>query len=183
MRSTRGQIGRLVQLDQRRHSQLDDRIVKLPERCVVQTFGDQQHGVGPGRAGFDHLIRVDDEILPQHGQIDRRADLPQVIEAALEIRLVGQHADARGPVLLVDPRDGHGIEVGADDALAGAGLLDFGDQPNGRTCRECGEESRAAAGHRPAAGATSASGLSLFALATSSRFVATILSRIVGMGR
>ena len=69
------QIGRLVQLDQRRHAQRDDRVVQPAEQVVVETFGDQQHGVGPGRAGFDHLVGVDNEIFAQQRQIDGRADL------------------------------------------------------------------------------------------------------------
>ena len=32
------------------------------------------------------------------GQIDRRADLAQIVQAALEVRMVGQHAEARRAV-------------------------------------------------------------------------------------
>ena len=113
-------------------------------------------------------------------QIDRRADLPQIIEAALEIRLVGQHADAGRAVLLVRSRDRDRIEIGADDAFAGAGFFDFGDQPNGRAGGERGEKvaRRRGIGQPPR---NVASGRSVFARAISSRFAATILSRIVGM--
>ena len=76
----------------------------------------KQHGIRPGHAGLDQLIRVENEILPQHRQADRRADLPQVFEPPLKIRLVGQHADARRAVRLVDLGDCHRIEIGANDA-------------------------------------------------------------------
>ena len=79
-----GQIGRLVQFDQRRHAQFENRVVQSLQQVVVETFGDQQHGVGPGRPGLDHLVRVDNKILPQHGQIDRRADLAQDTPSCLE---------------------------------------------------------------------------------------------------
>ena len=46
-----------------------------------------------------------DKILPQQRQINRRADLPQIIEATLKMRPVGQHADAGGAMLLIEEGD------------------------------------------------------------------------------
>ena len=31
-------------------------VVQRPQVAVVEAFGDQQHGVGAGRAGFEHLV-------------------------------------------------------------------------------------------------------------------------------
>ena len=47
---------------------------------------------------------------------------------SLEIRRVGQYAYARGAALLVDPRDGHRVEIGPDDLGRGTGLLHLGNQ-------------------------------------------------------
>ena len=51
-------------------------------------------------------------------------------EVALEVRRVGQHAEAAGAMLLVGPRDGDRVEVGPDDLGRGTGLLDLGDEPD-----------------------------------------------------
>ena len=64
----------------------------------------------------------------------------QVVEAALEIRPVGQHAEAGRPVPLVDLGDFDGLEVLAEDAARGAGLLHLGDQADGRAAGQCGEK-------------------------------------------
>ena len=66
-----GKIGRLVEFHQRRHAQRHDRLVQRAKLPVVEAFGDQQHGVGPGRPGLDHLVGIDDEILPQHAAVRR----------------------------------------------------------------------------------------------------------------
>ena len=78
------QILRLVQLHQRRHAQLARLVEQLPQIAVVEALGDQQHRVGPGRAGFDQLIRVENEILAQHGQPDGRPNLRQSTRAVPE---------------------------------------------------------------------------------------------------
>ena len=46
---------------------------------------------------------------------------------ALEVLLIRQHRQAGSPTLFIAARKRYGIEVGTDDALAGAGLLDLGD--------------------------------------------------------
>ena len=203
MRSTRARLAGSYNSTSGVMPRSTNRVVQPLQQIVVETFGDQQHGVGPGRPGLDHLVRVDDKILAQHGQIDRRADLAKILQAALEVRLVGQHADARRAVPLVDAGDLDRIEIGADHALARAGLLHFGDQPAGDCPNFCVSENgtvpwmprfsseridgpaetqpgnRAPAGRRPSVDAI-ASGVWALARAISSRFVATIWSRIVG---
>ena len=118
----------------------DDVVVQPAELCVVETLGDQQHGVGPGDSRLQDLVGIEDEILAQQRQIDGRADLAQIVETALEMRPVGQHADAGGPVLLVDLGDLDGVEVGAEDAPRGAGLLHFGDEADGAAAGQGGVE-------------------------------------------
>ena len=63
-----------------------------------------------------------------------------MLQAALKIRPVGKHADARRPVLLVDLRDLYGIEIGADNSRRRAGLFHLGDQADGRPLRQCAEK-------------------------------------------
>ena len=71
---------------------------------------------------------------------DGGADLFQVGQAALEERLVGQHADAGGAVVGVGAGDGDGIEVGADHAGRRRGALDLGDELDGAGDVEGGAE-------------------------------------------
>ncbi len=52
----------------------------------------------------------------------------QIFGRALEGRRIGQHRKAGGAAALIGARELLGIEIGADDALARARLLDLGDQ-------------------------------------------------------
>ncbi len=47
---------------------------------------------------------------------------------ALEILMIGQHGEARGAACRIGAGMGGRIEIGADQALGRAGLLDLGDQ-------------------------------------------------------
>src|SRR5581483_1720032 len=62
-----------------------------------------------------------------HRQPAGGARLPQVVVVALEELLVGQHRQACGAAVGVLAGDPGRVEVGADQALAGRGLLDLGD--------------------------------------------------------
>ena len=55
---------------------------------IVEAFGDEQHGVGAGRSRFEHLVAIEDKILPQHRQADRLANTSEIVEVSLKIVLV-----------------------------------------------------------------------------------------------
>jgi len=59
------QIGRLVQFDERGHPQVDRAIVQGAQLAIVETFGDQQDGIGAASTGFQQLIGIEDEVLAQ----------------------------------------------------------------------------------------------------------------------
>ena len=59
------QFGRVMDLDQRVQSGLGGMAEKVRQRRA-ERGDDQQHRIGPGGAGFDNLVRIDDEILAQH---------------------------------------------------------------------------------------------------------------------
>jgi len=63
---------------------------------IVEDPHDEQHGIGAGRPGRAKLHRVDDEVLAQQRQLDRRPDGAQVLEAPAEKLGLGQHRDGRG---------------------------------------------------------------------------------------
>ena len=71
--------------------------MQRPQSCVVQAFGDQQHGVGPGRRASRTWYGSMMKSLRSTGRSTAARTCAQVVEAALEIRLVGQHAEAAAP--------------------------------------------------------------------------------------
>ena len=94
---------------------------------IGQCSNDEQDAVGADGSGFKDLPGIDGEVLAQHRQGNGGACLAQEVVVALEVLLVRQHRQAGSTTLFIAARKRHGIEVGTDDTLAGAGLLDLGD--------------------------------------------------------
>ena len=80
-----------------------------------------------GRAGLDDLVGIDDEVFAQDRQFHRRFDRGEVVERALEVVLIRQAGDRGRAVGFVGLCNRNGVEVFADHAGRGAGLLDLGD--------------------------------------------------------
>ncbi len=81
-------------------------------------------------SGLPELIGADDEILAQQGDTDRVSDRSQVLKAAAEPALFGEHADdARAARLIVDGQPGR-IGDRRQRALRGACALHLGDDCN-----------------------------------------------------
>ena len=113
-----------------------------------QAGGNEQDAIGPHGTGFHHLVLIDHEVLAQHRQLAGRTGLLQVGDRALEEALVGQHTQAGRAVARVAVGDLGGAEVRAQDALAGAGLLDLGDHAGAAG----GDGAAQEASKKPAAG-------------------------------
>jgi len=79
------------------------------------------------RARLGNLVRIDDEILAQAGQRNRRRSQLQIAQAALEERLVGQHRERRRAAGKVAASQRRRIKIRANQPLRWRGLLDFGD--------------------------------------------------------
>ena len=56
----------VVHLDERGHPELAGLLVQVAQQRVVERGDDQQHQVGAGGAGLEHLVAGDDEVLAQH---------------------------------------------------------------------------------------------------------------------
>ena len=80
------------------------------------------------RTRLPHLVDIDDEILAQNGQGTGRASLSEESERTLEVELVGEHRQAGGAAGCIGAGMAGRIEIGADQALGRACLLDLGDQ-------------------------------------------------------
>src|SRR5690606_24221252 len=100
---------RIVDLDQRRHPQVVRQKVQLAQPAFVETLGDQQHAVGPGRSGFVDLIRIEQKILSQYGERYAATNGDEIVERTAEEPFVGEHTDAARAVLFVNAGDRTGI--------------------------------------------------------------------------
>ena len=107
-------------------------VVQTAQLVVVQRRDDQQHQVGAGGAGLDHLVAVDDEVLAQHGYVDRGPDRAQVVEAAAEPALLGQDAHRGGSARGVLPGQRGRVRDLGEVTLARAAPLDLGDHARPR---------------------------------------------------
>ena len=112
---------------------------EIAELVGGKNGGDQQDGIGAVSGGLENLRGVDGKVLAQDGQGYGGAGGFEMGEAALEERLVGEHAEGGGSAGLVGAGDAGGIEILHEDALTGRRLLDLGDD-GGRTGGERGAE-------------------------------------------
>src|SRR5712691_3368315 len=85
----------------------------------LENRNDQQHRVGARGARLPELILVDGEVLPEQRNVDRRAHSPQIVEAPLEILLIGEDRDRVGSVARVRGGHGHRVQAAGDHAARG----------------------------------------------------------------
>ena len=132
-------LGLVVHLDQHGQAELAGLVVQPAQGVVVERGDDEQRQVGAGGAGLDQLVAGDDEVLAQHRDVDGGADGAQVVEAAAEAALLGEHADRGGTAGGVLPRRGR----------PGRGCR------RGRPCWGCAASPRRSRSTRAPAGAAS----------------------------
>ena len=118
----------VVDLHQHVHAQIAGQRFQFPRRGVGQAGHDEQDAIGAHGAALEHLPRVEDEILAQHGQSDGGAGGAQMLGGALEERLIGQHRQAGGAAFRIGASQRGRVEIGPDQSAGGRGLLDFRDQ-------------------------------------------------------
>ena len=142
------ELGLVVDLDQHVHAESSAASSSVARVVVADRRHDDQDAVGAERARLVHLIGLVHEILAEHRQVDGRARGDEVLRRALEERRVGEHREAGRAARLVGAGERRRIEVGADQALRRARLLDLGDQrrPAG------GDASRSSALRKPRGG-------------------------------
>src|SRR5262245_26694101 len=104
-------LGRGVALDERGEPEPLRRREQLGESRRLQDRDDEEHGVGTGRARLPELVFVDREVLAQERHVDRRAHAAQILEAPLEVLLVGEDRDRVGAVRRVRSRQCDRVET------------------------------------------------------------------------
>src|SRR5437867_7082719 len=124
-----------VALDQRREAESLRGGEQLREPRGLEDRDDQEHRVGAGRARLPELVLVDREVLAQERHVERRAYATQIVEAPLEVVLVGEDRDRVGAVVRVRGGEGDRIEAAREDAARRRGLLHLGDQADRRRRR------------------------------------------------
>jgi hypothetical protein len=78
---------RIVHLDQHVHAEFDRGGFELLRHRIVERRHDQEDAIGADRAGFEHLIGIEHEILAQDRQVDRGPSRREILVLALEVRL------------------------------------------------------------------------------------------------
>ena len=96
--------------------------------CVVDARHDDEDAVGAPGARLEDLVGLEQEVLAQAGRPEASRACVRIFGPALERGRVGQHREAGGAALGIGAGEARRIEIGADQALRRARLLDLGDQ-------------------------------------------------------
>lgn len=108
------------------------------QRLLLQGGDDEEREVGSVRPGLPELVRGDDEVLAQDGDVDLGADGLQVRERAAEAALLGEDGDdGRAARLVVRGESGRVGDRG-ECALGRAGALDLADHLDA-VAAQCGD--------------------------------------------
>src|ERR1039457_6132370 len=124
-------------LDQGLHAPAVNFGDELAQVLVVQGRHDEQDGVRARGPRLGDLVRIDDEVLAQKGQLRNRARPAQIIQTAAEKRRIGQDRRSRGSGRLVDRQPPGDVGVALDEALRGRTPLEFRDARHTRGRAEC----------------------------------------------
>ncbi len=147
-------------------------VLELARLPVADRRHDDENAIGAPGPRFGDLVGLVEEILAQHRQRAGCARRDEMIGAALERGRVGEHRQAAGAARLVGARQRGRIELGADQPLRRARLLDLGDErigAAGEAALDRLRRSRAAARPPWPAPRSSPSGRARLAAAISSR--------------
>ena len=153
--TARGGLVLVVHLDQRRSGR-----ARGPGRAGGAAWSSSSAATissarsAPAARASQHLVGLTMKSLRSTGHVDRGADRAQVVEAAAEPALLGEHADRGGPAGGVAAGPARpGRRSSASVALAGAGPLHLGDHARaGRAQRGHRVARRVDVGERPRAG-------------------------------
>ena len=116
-----------MHLDQRGHAERVDALNERFERHLLEGGDDEENHVGAMRARLPHLVRGDDEVLAQHGNVHLAAHRVQVGEAPAESPRLRKYGDCRCPSGLVLRRECGRVGDVRELALRRALTLDLGD--------------------------------------------------------
>jgi hypothetical protein len=116
-----------VHLDEGGHAERGDPLDEGDQRRLREGHDHEQDHVGARGAGLPDLVRRDDEVLAQDGDVDGGRDELEVVDRPAEAPTLGQHADDAGAAGRVLAGEGGRVGDRGDVALAGARALDLRD--------------------------------------------------------
>ncbi len=122
------QFGLVMHFDQHIHAVAEGGGFEIGGQRVIDHRHDDQDAIAAPGAGFGHLIGIEQEVLAQCRKRRRGAGSGEEFGRALKGWRVGQDRETGGTTRLIGEGKSRGIEVGADQALGGARLLDLGDE-------------------------------------------------------
>ena len=155
------EFGAVVDLDQHVHAEPVGGVDQRARLRVGDARHDDEDAIGAPGARLEHLVGLEQEVLAQGRQAGRLARLRQIFGPALERRRVGEDREAGGAALRIGAGQRRRVEIGADQALRRARLLDLGDERRaafGEVPCRWPPQSRAAAARRAARRSISAGG-------------------------
>ena len=122
------QFGLVMHLDEAVHAERRGRGDEIGRERVIDARHDHQDAIRAHRAGLEHLVGVDQEILADNGQGGGCPCRHEILRRSLEILLIREDGKAGRAALSVSARERWRVEIGANQAFGGARLLDFGNQ-------------------------------------------------------
>src|SRR5829696_3517295 len=122
------ELARVVHLGQHVHAEPLRGIGQAARLVIGDARHDDEDAVGAPGPRLVDLVGFEQEILAQRRQARGFAGKPQIFGPALEGRPVGQHREAGRAALGIGAGERRGIEIGADEALRRACLLDLRDE-------------------------------------------------------
>src|SRR5215475_4849308 len=122
------ELGLVVHLQQHIHAVGEGGGLKFLRQRVGDARHDDQDAIGAPGARFRHLIGVVHEILAQRRQFGGGACGGEIVGLSLERGRVGEYRETGRAACRIGARQRGRIEVGPNEPLRGARLLDLGDQ-------------------------------------------------------
>jgi len=115
---------------------------KVAEFAGFEDSGDEEDSIRAMSSGLENLQAINGEIFAQNGQLGSGAGDFEIVQRALETRLVSEYREAGRAALFVLMGDAGGMKIGLQQAFAGGGFLDFGDDGGRLSAQLLGEQAR-----------------------------------------
>ena len=122
------ELGLVMHLGENVHAESARCLGQAPCGRIVNGGENDEDAIGAERARLDHLIGIEHKVLAQDREPRRVARGGKISGEPLEGRRVGQDRKAGRAAFLIGTRERGRIEIGADQSLRGARLLDLGNE-------------------------------------------------------
>ena len=122
------QFVRVVNLDQRTHTQGSGLSVQRLESTIVEEARDEQNRIRARAPSFDDVQRIEREVFPEHRDFSGEPDRREVVEGTAEICRIREDTEGRRPCGFVAGRERHRVELRTDVTGTGRATFALRDQ-------------------------------------------------------